>query len=91
MTAAVETIWFWGLVLAFCGGRFFYLVELLNYVAQNSSCWRSVFLHDRDGIDIEGQILRLNSKTVSILADDSRQWNVPPAFLRLVKSVLDKS
>ena len=50
-----------------------------------------VFFHDRDGVHIEGQILRLNSKTVSILADDSRQWNVPPAFLRLVKSVLDKS
>ena len=50
-----------------------------------------VCFHDRDGVHIEGRILRLNAKTVSIVTDDNHQWKVAPGFLRLVKSVLDQS
>jgi hypothetical protein len=50
-----------------------------------------VCFHDRDGVHIEGRILRLNTKTVSIVTDDDHHWKVAPGFLRLVKSVLDRS
>ncbi|MBN2382225.1 hypothetical protein JXQ70_05025 [bacterium] len=41
----------------------------------------------RDGRVIEGIVLRLNKKTVSVATDDGFQWNVAPAMLRLVSSV----
>ena len=30
---------------------------------------------------IEGMLTRYNKKTVTVIADDGRQWNVPPALL----------
>jgi len=42
-----------------------------------------------DGRMLEGVVLRLNKKTVSIAADDGHQWNVAPGLLRLVQSVGD--
>ena len=31
---------------------------------------------------IEGMLTRYNKRTVTIIADDGRQWNVSPSFLR---------
>ncbi|ORJ60239.1 hypothetical protein [Geothermobacter hydrogeniphilus] len=45
-----------------------------------------VGFQDNDGREIQGRVLRLNKKTVSIAADDGHRWNVAPALLRLVKS-----
>lgn len=42
-----------------------------------------------DGRMMEGVVLRLNKKTVSVATDDGHQWNVSPGLLRLVKSVGD--
>lgn len=39
-----------------------------------------------DGRKLEGTVLRLNKKTVSVATDDGHQWNVSPSLLRLVKS-----
>jgi hypothetical protein len=39
-----------------------------------------------DGRRLEGIVLRLNKKTVSIATDDGRQWNVAPGLLRLIHS-----
>ncbi len=38
-----------------------------------------------DGRKIEGTVLRLNKKTVSIVTDDGHQWNVPPGLLYLIQ------
>lgn len=40
-----------------------------------------------DGRPVEGVVLRLNQKTVSIATDDGHQWNVAPGLLRLIRSV----
>jgi len=37
-----------------------------------------------DGRMLEGVVLRLNKKTVSIATDDGRQWNVAPGLLRAI-------
>lgn len=42
-----------------------------------------------DGRMLEGMVLRLNKKTISIATDDSHQWNVAPGFLRLMQSAGD--
>jgi hypothetical protein len=42
-----------------------------------------------DGRMLEGIVLRLNKKTVSVTTDDGHQWNVAPGLLRLVQSVGD--
>ena len=42
-----------------------------------------------DGRAVEGVVLRLNQKTVSIATDDGCQWNVAPGLLRLIRSVGD--
>ena len=34
---------------------------------------------------IEGYVLRLNKKTISIAGNDGHRWNVSPGFVRLVK------
>lgn len=39
-----------------------------------------------DGQMIEGIVLRLNKKTISITTDDGHRWNVSPGLLRLVES-----
>jgi hypothetical protein len=38
---------------------------------------------------LEGMLLRLNKKTVSIATDDGHQWNVAPSLLRLTQSAGD--
>lgn len=37
---------------------------------------------------VEGMLTRYNKKTVTVVTDDGRQWNVSPSFLR--KAVLPK-
>ena len=42
------------------------------------------------GITIRGIVIRRNKKTVTVHADDERQWNVSPTLLKLTGShVLD--
>jgi len=38
-----------------------------------------------DGHNIEGVVLRLNKKTVSVDTGDGHRWNVAPGLLRLIK------
>ena len=42
-----------------------------------------------DGRMLEGIVLRLNKKTVTVATDDGHQWNVAPSLLRLVQSAGD--
>lgn len=42
-----------------------------------------------DGRMIEGRVLRLNNKTISIITDDDHRWNMAPALLRLIKPASD--
>ncbi|MFO7765593.1 MAG: hypothetical protein R6V33_04110 [Pelovirga sp.] len=39
-----------------------------------------------DGRMLEGMVLRLNKKTISVATDDDYQWNVAPGLLRLIRS-----
>lgn len=42
-----------------------------------------------DGHMLDGVVLRLNKKTISVATDVGHQWNVSPGLLRLVHSVGD--
>lgn len=42
-----------------------------------------------DGRMLEGMVLRLNKKTVSVATDDGHRWNAAPGLLRLVQSAGD--
>lgn len=42
-----------------------------------------------DGRILEGMVLRLNKKIISVATDDGHQWNVAPGLLRLVQSAGD--
>ena len=42
-----------------------------------------------DGRTLEGVVLRLNKKTVSVSTSDGHQWNVSPGLLRLVRTAGD--
>lgn len=42
-----------------------------------------------DGRMVEGSVMRLNKKTVSIVTDEGQRWNVAPGLLRLIQSVED--
>ena len=42
-----------------------------------------------EGRILEGTVIRLNKKTVSISTDDGYRWNVPPRLLHLVQSAGD--
>ncbi len=45
-----------------------------------------VSFQTEDGQVIQGKILRLNKKTVSIKTGDGHRWNVAPGLLRLEKA-----
>jgi len=70
------------------------IVERLKLISQakSTSLMASFTKGDRvsfqasDGRMLEGIVLRLNKKTVSVAADDGHQWNVAPGLLRLVQS-----
>ena len=42
-----------------------------------------------DGRMVDGVVLRLNKKTISVVTDDDDQWNVAPSLLCLVQSAGD--
>jgi hypothetical protein len=73
------------------------IIERLKLISQarSTSLMVSFTRGDRvgfqapDGRTLEGVVLRLNKKTVSIITDDGRQWNVSPGLLRLIQSVGD--
>jgi len=68
------------------------IVERLNLISQarTTTLMTSFTRGDRvgfrapDGRMLEGRVLRLNRKTISIATDDGHQWNVSPSLLRLV-------
>ena len=70
------------------------IVERLNRISQaratmlmaSFSQGDRVGFRARDGQLLEGVVLRLNKKTVSIATDDGHQWNVAPVLLRLIRS-----
>lgn len=66
------------------------IVERLKLIAQarstvemaRFSVGQRVSFPDHDGQTLEGAILRLNKKTVSIVTDGGQRWNVSPALVR---------
>lgn len=48
-----------------------------------------VSFRTKGGRMLEGIVLRLNKKTISVSANDGHQWNIDPGFLRLVRSAGD--
>jgi hypothetical protein len=73
------------------------IVERLKLISQarattlmtNFTKGDRVGFHAPDGRTLEGIVLRLNKKTVSVATDDGHQWNVAPGLLRLVQSAGD--
>lgn len=73
------------------------IVERLNLISQAraTTLMTSFTRGDRvcfqapDGRMLEGMVLRLNKKTISVVTDDCQQWNVSPGLLRLLQSVGD--
>ncbi|WP_222105201.1 hypothetical protein [Denitromonas halophila] len=71
------------------------IVERLKLISQAKSTMLmgSFTVGDRvgfqaaDGQGLEGIVLRLNKKTVSIVTDDGHQWNVAPGLLHLIATV----
>jgi hypothetical protein len=69
------------------------IVERLKLISQarSTSLMASFTKGDRvgfqapDGRALEGIVLRLNKKTVSVATDDGHQWNVAPGLLHLVQ------
>jgi hypothetical protein len=51
---------------------------------------RVAFQAERGG-SIEGMLTRYNRKTVTVITDDGRQWNVSPALLSRVASATAKA
>jgi hypothetical protein len=73
------------------------IVERLKLISQakatgmmaNFSKGDRVGFQTPDGCKVEGIVLRLNKKTVSIVTDDAHQWNVAPGLLHLIRSAGD--
>lgn len=73
------------------------IVERLNLLSQARSTVEMssftkgdhVVFTARDGQVINGRVMRLNKKTVSILSDDGHKWNVAPSFLKRLNTDKD--
>lgn len=73
------------------------IVERLNLISQTraTTLMNSFTKGDRfgfqtpDGPMLEGMVLRLNKKNISVATDDGHQWNVALGLLRLVQSAGD--
>lgn len=69
------------------------IVERLKLISQarattllaNFTKGDRVVFRTHEGSRVEGTVLRLNKKTVSVVTDDGHQWNVFPGLLNLVK------
>jgi putative flippase GtrA len=67
------------------------IVERLKLISQarSTSLMASFTKGDRvtfqapDGRALEGIVLRLNKKTISVATDNGHQWNVAPGLLRI--------
>lgn len=70
------------------------IVERLKLIAQarrtilmaNFAKGDRVGFQAPDGRAIEGIVIRINKKTVSIVTDDDHQWNVGPGLLHLIQA-----
>ena len=70
------------------------IVDRLKLISQaKSTCLMAAFtvgdlvsFQTSDGQEIQGRVLRLNKKTVSVDTGDGQRWNVPPGLLRLEKA-----
>lgn len=47
----------------------------------------TVMFEDRNGRTVEGTLTRYNRKSVTVVSNDGRQWNVSPGFLRRADGV----
>lgn len=69
------------------------IVERLNLISQARAITLMVsftkgdrvFFQAPDGHKVEGTVLRLNKKTVSVVTADGHQWNVSPGLLQLIQ------
>ncbi len=69
------------------------IVERIKFISQTrvASLMAGFTKGDRvvfcapDGSNLEGIVLRLNKKTVSVIASDGHQWNVSPGLLHLAE------
>ena len=70
------------------------IVERLKLIAQARSTSEMVrftkgdrvAFHTQDGRTMQGVVLRLNKKTVSVATDDGYKWKVSPSLLELIKT-----
>lgn len=70
------------------------IIERLQLISQarSTALMTSFTVGDRvgfqapDGRELQGMVIRLNKKTISIHTDDNHRWNVAPGLLRLVRS-----
>jgi len=70
------------------------IIERLKLISQarSTTLMASFTVGDRvgfqapNGRELQGMVIRLNKKTISVLTDDGHNWNVAPGLLRLVKS-----
>ena len=73
------------------------IVERLKLISQARSTSQMAAFGNGDlvsfrspaGHDIQGVVLRLNKKTVSVDTGDGQRWNVAPGLLRLIKAAGD--
>ena len=69
------------------------IVERLKLISQarattllaNFTKGDRVVFRTSEGRRVEGTVLRLNKKSVSVVTDDGHQWNFSPGLLNLVK------
>ena len=71
------------------------IVERLRFLAQTRAHARMLEFRIGDRVcfqaaehgSIEGMLTRYNRKTVTVITDDGRQWNVSPGLLRRASSL----
>lgn len=44
----------------------------------------NVEYQDNHGAMLQGRVIKINKKTLTVLMDDRKQWNVHPGFLKLL-------
>lgn len=62
--------------------RFFQELDTMEEV-QNFELLERVYFIDNEGNRIEGTIIRLNRKSVTIRTDTGSEWRVSPQFLKI--------
>lgn len=67
------------------------VVERIKYLRQfETTKQMSIFnlgdmveFEDNHGAILQGRVIKINKKTLTILMDDRKQWNVHPGYLKL--------